>query len=86
MDIAGRATDDLDDNVVRDLYLFFELFCKRCPAHWEPSNPIQSLSAKPEIWADQFSRKSAVEAQSLGWGSINGDVVCPDCLARPAAT
>jgi hypothetical protein len=86
MDIAGRANDERDENIVRDLYVFFELFCKRCPAHWEPSNPTEGLSTEPAVWAEQFSRKFPAEAQSLGWGSIAGDVVCSECMAKSATT
>jgi len=85
MDLSGDAKE-LDDSVVRDLFLFFELFCKRWPAHWEPSNPAGGLSADPAVWAEQFSRRFAAQAQCLGWGSVNGDLLCSECLARPEAT
>ena len=78
--LTGEGTG-LDENLVRDLYLFFELVCKSCPASWEPSNKTDGLSTDPAVWADQFSRKFAAEAGDLGWGSIGGDVVCPKCLA-----
>jgi len=81
-----RTSEELDDNIVRDLYLFFELFCKRCPAHWEPSNPTEGLSTEPAVWADQFSRKFADQAQGLGWGSRAGEVLCSGCLAKSEAT
>lgn len=79
------TTSDLDENISRDLYLFFELVCKQCPATWEPSNPTEGLSSEPDIWVEQFSTKFAAVAQRMGWGSIDGDVLCPDCLARAKA-
>jgi hypothetical protein len=84
--MTSSDIDNLDENIVRDLYLFFELVCKRCPASWEPSNPTEGLSQEPSVWADQFSTKFAATAQSLGWGSIEGDVLCPECLANTRAT
>jgi hypothetical protein len=80
--MSGTDGEEIDDNIVRDLYLFFELVCKTCPATWEPSNPTEGLSTEPSVWADQFSRKFAIEARRLGWGSIAGDVLCPECLAK----
>ena len=78
--LSHSDSEEVDDNLVRDLYLFFELVCKKCPATWAPSNPTEGLSAEPEVWADQFSRRFAAEAQRLGWGSVDGDVLCSKCL------
>ena len=80
------ATSSIDDNIVRDLYLFFELVCKKCPATWEPSNPTAGLDTGRKDWVDQFAAKFAAVAQQLGWGSVEGDVMCPECLAKARAT
>jgi hypothetical protein len=41
---SGKA-DGVDENLVRDLYLFFELVCQKCDATWAPSNPTEGLCA-----------------------------------------
>jgi hypothetical protein len=76
----------VDENLVRDLYLFFELVCQRCDTTWAPANPSEGLSTVPELWAEQFSEKFGAIAQGLGWGSLQGNVVCPSCLALASAT
>jgi len=73
------SADEVDENLVRDLYLFFELFCHQCDAHWEPSSPTEGPSEVPQVWAEQFSQKFAAVAQGLGWGSVAGNVICPAC-------
>jgi hypothetical protein len=78
-DTDDTSADEVDDNLVRDLYLFFELFCYKCGAHWEPANPNEGLSGAGEVWAEQFSQKFGAVAQSLGWGSEAGNVICPAC-------
>ena len=84
--MTNREIDEVDDNIVRDLFLFFELVCKRCPSTWEPANPTEGLSTDREVWVEQFSQKFAVVAQNLGWGSVEGNALCPDCLAKRRAT
>jgi hypothetical protein len=84
--MTSANINNVDENVARDLYLFFELACKRCLSTWEPPNPLDGLSAEPSAWADRFSTKFAGMAQSSGWGSIEGDVLCSECLAKASAT
>jgi hypothetical protein len=84
--MTSTDIDNLDDTIVRDLYLFFELVCKHCPATWAPSNPDEGLSTDPDVWVDQFSKKFAAVAQNSGWGSVDGNVLCPECLLKARAT
>jgi hypothetical protein len=84
--MASPDIESVDDNVVRDLYLFFELVCRHCPTTWEPSSSTEGLSTDPNVWVDQFSKKFAAAAEKLGWGSVEGDVLCPECLAKARAT
>jgi hypothetical protein len=69
-----------DDNLVRDLYLFFELVCQRCGAGWEPGNLTEKVSGTGEAWAEAFAAHFGPFAQAEGWRSIDGNVLCPTCL------
>jgi len=75
-----------DENLVLHLYLFFELWCTECTAKWEPDNPSEAVGDVPELWAEQFSRKFGPIAQNLGWGSVNGEILCPRCYGSRGLT
>jgi hypothetical protein len=75
----------VNEDLVRDVYLFFELVCKRCPTVWAP-DPNAEIAPGPEPWAERFSAYFGRQAQAAGWGSVDGNVVCPVCLRKPNAT
>ena len=85
MESETQRTTDVDDSLVRDLYLFFELVCQRCGADWVPDQQDE-IGAGPEPWADRFSMHFGRVAQLMGWGSSEGNVLCPSCLAGNKAT
>jgi hypothetical protein len=70
-----------DDNIVRDLYLFFRLVCQRCSAEWERRvNLNEQFNSKGEAWAEAFASHFGPVAQAEGWGSVDGNVMCPSCM------
>ena len=74
--------DDVNEDLVRDLYLFFELYCQRCNAVWEPPDPNRDFGVQGQAWAESFSAYFASVARKEGWGSLEGNVLCPLCLAE----
>jgi hypothetical protein len=80
MQSEDQRTTALDDTLVRDLYLFSELVCRRCDAEWVPDQESE-IGAGPEPWADRFSMHFGRVARTIGWGSCEGNVLCPSCLA-----
>ena len=84
MESPTHQGNGADENLVRDLYLFFELVCHRRGADWVPDQAID-IGVGPELWADRFSEHFGRVAQAMGWGSFGGNVLCPTCLAREKA-
>ena len=79
MESRTQPTTIVNDDLVRDLYLFFELVCLRCGAAWAPDQESE-IEAGPEPWADRFSTHFGRVAQAAGWGSVEGNVLCSACL------
>jgi hypothetical protein len=81
--VTSSDSINIDDNVRRDLYLFFELVCQRCGARWEPPGATE-IPGQGEAWAEAFAAHFETVARAAGWGSVAGDVLCPSCLGTTA--
>jgi len=57
--MTSSDSSGVDDNLVRDLYLFFRLVCQRCSAEWERRvNLNEQFNSKGEAWAEAFAAHS----------------------------
>jgi hypothetical protein len=81
-----RESEDLHEDLARDLYLFFELYCQRCHAAWAPPDSDRDFGVQGEEWAERFSTEFARLARDVGWGSFEGDVLCPACVSQRSMT
>jgi hypothetical protein len=49
---------------------------------WEPPDPNRDFGVQGQAWAESFSAYFASVAGKEGWGSLEGNVLCPLCLAE----